>query len=62
MRTIVTEDCAGTGLCVAVAPVIFELNDDGLSTAITSPDTQELLETAKAAARLCPMAAIRLED
>ena len=62
MRTIVTEDCAGTGLCVAVAPLIFELNDDGLSTVITSPDTQDLLEAARAAAHLCPMAAIQIED
>lgn len=61
MSVSVTEDCAGTGLCVAVAPDIFELNDDGLSAVIASPDTQELLETAKAAARLCPMAAIRVE-
>lgn len=60
-RIIVTEDCAGTGQCVAVAPELFDLDADGLSTVIAQPDTPELLEAAETAVRLCPMAAIRLE-
>lgn len=60
-RIVVTDDCAGTGQCVAVAPDLFELDADGLSTVIAEPDTAERLEAAEKAAGLCPMAAIRLE-
>ena len=60
-KLVVTEDCAGTGQCVAVAPDLFELDADGLSTVIAEPDTPERLEAAHKAAGLCPMAAIRLE-
>ena len=60
-RVVVTEDCAGTGQCVAVAPDLFELDTDGLSKGIAEPDTPERLEAARKAAALCPMAAIRVE-
>ena len=62
MRVVVTEDCAGTGQCVGVAPGIFELDDDGLSRVIAQPVTSEEIEAARRAADLCPMAAIRIED
>lgn len=61
MNVIVTEECAGTGQCVAVAPELFALDDEGLSTVIAQPDDSPLIEAAETAARLCPMAAIRLE-
>ena len=60
-KLVVTDDCAGTGQCVAVAPELFELDADGLSTVIAQPDTPERLEAAHKAVGLCPMAAIRLE-
>ena len=60
-KLVVTGDCAGTGQCVAVAPDLFELDADGLSTVIAQPDTAERLAAARKAAGLCPMAAIRLE-
>jgi ferredoxin len=62
VRIEVTEDCAGTGQCVAVAPTIFELDDEGLSTVIATPTTPEEVEAARTAASLCPMAAIRLDS
>ena len=62
MRIVITEDCAGTGQCVVIAPDIFELDDDGLSTVKRVPDIQELMDAARSAADLCPMAAIQLED
>ena len=62
MKITITEDCAGTGQCVAVAPNTFELDADGLSRVVTPPDTQALRDAARVAADLCPMAAIRLED
>lgn len=62
VRVIVTEDCAGTGQCVAVAPGIFGLDDDGLSRVSAQPVAAEEIEAAQRAARLCPMAAIRIEE
>ena len=59
---VITDDCAGTGQCVAVAPDLFELDADGLATVIARPDTPERLKAAHRAAGLCPMAAIRLEN
>lgn len=61
-RIVVTEDCAGTGQCVAVAPEVFELDADGLSTVIEGPATPERLSAATRAAGLCPMAAIHIEQ
>lgn len=62
VRVIVTEDCAGTGQCVTVAPGIFELDDDGLSRVVAQPVTADEVEAARRAAGLCPMAAIRIEE
>lgn len=62
MRIVVTDDCAGTGQCVAVAPGTLELDDDGLSRVIVQPGTPEQMEAARRAADLCPMAAIRIEE
>ena len=61
-RVVITEDCAGTGQCVAVAPHLFALDDDGLSKPIADLDTPEKEEAARKAADLCPMAAIRIES
>ena len=62
MRIVITEDCAGTGQCAYVAPDIFDLDSDGLSTVVAAPDTRERRDAARQAAELCPMAAIRLEE
>lgn len=56
----VTEDCAGTGQCVVMAPTLFGLDEDGLSTVISSVNTVEGEEAARRAADLCPMGAIRI--
>jgi ferredoxin len=58
----ITGDCAGTGQCVAVAPHLFALDNDGLSQPIAELDSSERLEAAQKAADLCPMAAIRIDD
>lgn len=62
MNIVITEDCAGTGQCVAVAGDIFELDADGLSTVVLVPDTEDRLKAARTAAELCPMAAIRIDE
>jgi len=61
VRVVISEDCAGTGQCVVIAPDVFGLDADGLSTVVREPDTAELLAAARSAADLCPMAAIRIE-
>jgi ferredoxin len=60
-QVVITEDCAGTGQCVAVAPDLFQLGDDGLSTVIGDLDSDERLAAARKAAGLCPMAAILID-
>lgn len=52
--------CIGTANCVAIAPEVFELDNQGLSTVI-DPDagTDEQLREA---AEECPVQAIILED
>ncbi len=58
----VTEDCAGTGQCVLVAPSVFSLDEDGLATVISPVDTVEREAAARRAADLCPMGAIRIQE
>lgn len=62
MRVVVTEDCAGTGQCVTVAPAVFDFDADGLSRVLIENPTGQELEDARRAAALCPMAAIRIEE
>lgn len=52
--------CIGAAMCVATAPDVFELDNQGLSR-VVNPDagTDELLRTA---AEECPAQAIILED
>lgn len=52
--------CQGHGQCVMVAPELFELDDDGLSTALRDDLAGEELEVARAAELACPVSAIRL--
>jgi ferredoxin len=54
--------CESNALCEAVAPEVFELDDDDflqLKTEETSPSN---VENVKRAAASCPRAAISLED
>lgn len=63
MRAIVDhERCEGHGRCFAVAPDLFDVDDDGYTVVdeITVPD--ERYEHAREAASACPRAAIRLVD
>lgn len=62
MRVVITADCAGTGQCAAVAPDVFELDSEGLSTVSIEPASKERRDAARKAAELCPMAAIQIED
>ena len=47
MKVKVNEDaCIGCGACAAIAPEIFEINDEGLSTVIVDEVAKENEEEA----------------
>lgn len=61
MRAIVDHDrCNGHGRCFAVAPELFDVDDDGYSVVdeLSVPAEQE--DVAREAAGACPSQAIRL--
>ena len=61
MRAIVDQDlCVGCGTCVATAPPVFEMNDDGKAVAVADT-TAENREDVQAAIANCPVEAIREE-
>ena len=53
--------CEGHGLCEEAAPALMHLDDDG-ELVIDSPyvDGEQDIAAAKAAARVCPVAALKL--
>lgn len=50
--------CIGCGACQAVAPEVFEIEDDGLATVIVNEIPEELKEDALDAQEGCPTNAI----
>ena len=56
-KITVNEACIGCGTCVGVAPDVFEMNDEGLSSVIGDD-----VDSAKEAAESCPVEAIEVED
>lgn len=50
--------CIGCGACQAIAPDVFEINDEGLAIEIIEEIPEELLEDAKDAMEGCPVDAI----
>jgi ferredoxin len=61
MKAKVDRDvCIGSAMCVATAPDVFDLDDEGLSHVVGTEagDDDLLLEAAEG----CPVQAIMLED
>lgn len=63
MKVKVNKDaCIGCGACAAICDEVFELEDDGLSTAktndVASKDSQDVRDAADA----CPTGAIEVEE
>ena len=56
-KITVNESCIGCGTCTGVAPDVFEMNDEGLSSVIGDD-----VDSAKEAAESCPVEAIEVED
>ena len=62
MRVIVDFDlCESNAVCMREAPEVFEVRDDDFLYVLVDEPGEELRDKVKAAERLCPKAAIRIE-
>jgi ferredoxin len=62
MRIVVDYNrCTGNAVCVAEAPDLFDISDDGEVILNEQPD-QSHLEAARRAAYMCPNLALTVED
>jgi ferredoxin len=55
------ERCEGHGLCADTAPEVYDLDDDAIVVLLHESVPQELERKAEAGARVCPVAALRVE-
>jgi ferredoxin len=63
MRVVVDFDrCQSNALCMAEAPEVFEVRDDGYLYIPQEEPGEELRAKVEAAARVCPTQAITIED
>ena len=62
MRAFVDHEmCIGCGACVATAPDVFEMNEDGKAVAVVDT-TDENRNAVMDAIDVCPVSAIREEE
>ena len=62
MKVKVNKDkCIGCGTCVALAPEVFEIDDDGKSKIKEGADLEKNKEVIKQAKDACPTQAIEIE-
>lgn len=54
--------CEGHGQCAAVAPEIFELDDDAVVRIVADDVPASAREQARAAVEACPVAAFGMQD
>lgn len=57
--------CEGHGLCAEVAPKLMHLDDKGeliLDVEVVDDADQAAVDAAKAAVRVCPVAALKLHE
>ena len=54
--------CESNGLCEAMAPEVFELDDDDYLVLLTDEVTPENEERVRQAVAACPKAALSFED
>lgn len=63
MRASVDEqECIGSGMCVGIAPEIFELTSEGHATVVAAAVGSDEEEAMRNAAACCPVEAITIED
>lgn len=56
------EACVGHGRCYALAPDIFEPDDEGFSTVVDDADNEQLQDELDQAVRNCPERAISVSN
>ncbi len=63
MRVIVNYDlCTSNGVCMGLAPEVFEVRDDGYMYVLNEQPGPELAEKVRAAVAGCPNGALALAD
>ncbi len=63
MRVVVDFDrCQSNALCMAAAPEVFEVRDDGFLYVLDENPPEELREKVEEAVRVCPTQAISVEE
>jgi len=60
MKVKVNDSCIGCGACQAIAPSVFEINDEGLAI-VCGPINEENKSDVVDAKESCPVAAIEVE-
>ncbi len=56
------EVCIQAGNCVMVAGEVFDQDDDGIVVVLVEDVTDQQLDHAREAVKLCPSQALRLDD
>lgn len=63
MRVTVDPDlCESHGLCVGIAPDIFEIDDDDVNHVLVEEPSEDRYEAVRQAASVCPKQAISIEE
>ena len=63
MKLIVDKDiCIGCGACAAMCPDVFEIDDDGLATAVLDEINEDVMDDAIDAKEGCPVNAINEDE
>ena len=56
------ERCVGSGACEALAPTVFEVDDDGVLAVLRSEPREDDLPDVRDAVKACPTRALALAD
>lgn len=57
-----SELCAGFGVCLGLAPEVFELHDDGYAVVLVGEVPPELEDAVREAVSQCPANAISVSE